>query len=166
MTDEVRLVDYHYIRIDEEVGAAADIVEALHDSGVNLLAFSGFPDGTGGSQLDFIPESADALVQVMDGMKLALSKRKSGFLVRGEDRPGAIAGILNKLARAGVHVTAMQAVSAGAGRYGALLWVEPRDVRRAQRALDAIEGAEDRDLVDVTSEASFPASDAPSWAGH
>jgi hypothetical protein len=48
---------------------------------------------------------------------------------------GACADFLGKLAAAKVNVTAVDAVSAGAGRYGAIFWVKPRDVSRAAKAL-------------------------------
>jgi hypothetical protein len=40
-----------------------------------------------------------------------------------------------RLADAKVNVTSLQAISAGGGRYGAILWVKPRDVRKAAKAL-------------------------------
>jgi hypothetical protein len=39
------------------------------------------------------------------------------------------------LADAKINITALQAVCAGAGRYGALLFVKPRDVKKAAKAL-------------------------------
>jgi hypothetical protein len=44
---------------------------------------------------------------------------------------------LRKLARAGVNVTAVDAVTAGRGRFGMILWVKPRDQVKAARALGA-----------------------------
>jgi hypothetical protein len=39
--------------------------------------------------------------------------------------------------RAKINVTAVDAVTAGAGRFGAILWVKQSDVNRAARALGA-----------------------------
>jgi hypothetical protein len=44
---------------------------------------------------------------------------------------------LQKLGDAGINVTAADAVSAGRGRYGMILWVKPRDYARAAKALGA-----------------------------
>ena len=57
------------------------------------------------------------------------------FLISGEDRPGAVAGLYEKLAAAKINVTATDAVCAGMGRYGAILWVKPRDVKKAAKVL-------------------------------
>ena len=70
-------------------------------------------------------------------MRMRLSAKKRCFLINGPDRRGAIAAHLRKLATAGIGVTAVDAVSAGNRRYGALLWVDPADYTRAARVLGA-----------------------------
>jgi len=58
---------------------------------------------------------------------------KPCFLAEGDDRPGAGAELMSKLAEAKINVTALQAISAGVGRYGAILWVKPRDVKKVAK---------------------------------
>ena len=53
------------------------------------------------------------------------------------DRPGALAENLGKLAVAGVNVTSVDALTAGQGRWGAVVWVAPEDVGKAARLLGA-----------------------------
>jgi hypothetical protein len=50
---------------------------------------------------------------------------------------GAVAELHRKLAEAKINVTAIDAVCAGADRYGAILWVTPRDVSKAAKLLGA-----------------------------
>src|SRR5258705_6189331 len=58
--------------------------------------------------------------------------------VRGQDdRVGAMAQLLSRLGTAGVNVIATSAGRTRPGRYGALLWVAPRDVRKAAETLGA-----------------------------
>ena len=40
-----------------------------------------------------------------------------------------------KLANAKINVTATDALTAGAGRFGAIVWVKARDVNRAAKVL-------------------------------
>lgn len=44
---------------------------------------------------------------------------------------------MRALAEAGVNVTAVDAVAAGAGRFGAILWVKPEDVKKTAKLLRA-----------------------------
>ncbi len=136
MADEIRKVDYFYVSVPDKPGEAARVLETLKEAGVNLLAFSGFPEGRR-AQLDFIPEDSAAFVRAARKAKLAISKKKTGFLVQGEDRLGAAAEVAGKLAGAGINVTAMTAIAAGAGRYGAILWVKAPDLRKAAKTLGA-----------------------------
>jgi hypothetical protein len=136
MADTVRRVDYFYIETPDKPGKGAKVLAGLRDAGVNLLAYTAFPRGRR-AQIDFIPEDSVAFKAVAKKAGLKLSAKKTGFLIQGEDRAGALAEIMAKLAAADINVTATDAVCAGEGRYGAILWVKPPDVRRAAKALGA-----------------------------
>jgi hypothetical protein len=137
MADSVRRVDYFYTELPNKPGEGAKALTALRDAGVNLLAFTGFPTGRK-AQMDFIPEDTAAFKAAAKRAGLKLSPKKTGFLIQGDDRAGAIAEIVEKFAAANVNITAMDAVSAGAGRYGAIMWVKAPDVRKASKLLAAL----------------------------
>ena len=136
MADTIQRVQYFYIEVPDKPGEGARVLSALKEAGVNLLAFSGFPKGRR-AQIDFIPADQAAFRAAVRKAKLKLVGPKTGFLVQGDDRVGAAAELMTKLADAGINVTAVDAVAAGAGRYGAILWVKPRDVNKAAKALGA-----------------------------
>jgi hypothetical protein len=137
MADVIRKVDYYYTTTPHKAGEATRILNALRVAGVNLLAFHGFPSARK-AQIDFVASNGAALVAAATAAKIKLSKPKSAFLVDGEDRPGALAGILAKLSAAKINVTAVTALSAGVGRYGAILWVKAPDAKKAAAALGAM----------------------------
>ena len=134
MSDAIRKVEYFTANVSNKPGAALSALKALRDANVNLLAFSGFPSA-GRAQIDFIPEDSAALKAAVKKAKLKLSSKKTGFLIQGSDRVGALLDTLDKLARAKINVTAMDAVSAGEGRYGAIFWVKPKDVAKTAKLL-------------------------------
>jgi hypothetical protein len=136
MADRVRKVDYFYVMVANRAGQGARVLDALAAEGVNLLAFSGFPSG-GMGQLDLVPEKSARLVRAANKLGLKLSKKKTGFLLEGKDRVGAMTKPLGKLAKGGISITAMDAVVAGKGRYGAIFWVKPKDVARTAKLLSA-----------------------------
>ncbi len=133
MAETVQLVDYFYVETPDKPGEAARHLAQLREAGVNLLAFSGFPKGRR-SQLDFIPADPAAFKAAGKKNKWKLVGPKKGFLIQGDDRVGAMADLLAILAEAKINVTATDAVCAGGNRYGVILWVKPRDVKRAAKA--------------------------------
>ncbi len=137
MAETVRKVNYFYIETPDKPGEGAKVLAALRDAGVNLVGFTAFPRGRWNAQIDFMPEDALAFQIAARKAGLKLSAKKTGFLIQGEDRPGAIADITGKLAAVNINVTALDAVCSGEGRYGAILWVKPADLRKAAKALGA-----------------------------
>ena len=136
MADTVKRVQYFYIEASNKLGEGAKVLTMLKDAGVDLLAFSGFPKGRR-AQIDIISANDTALRAVARRAKVKLVGPKSAFLIQGNDRIGAIANHMTALADVGINVTAIDAVGAGAGRYGAILWVKPRDVNKAAKTLGA-----------------------------
>lgn len=136
MADTVRVVEYFYLTAPQKPGVGAAILNELRHANVNLLAFTGFPAGRA-AQIDFVPEDPAAFRAAAKKAKWKLTGPKKAFLIAGDDRPGVVAEMLQKLADAAINVTAVDAACAGNGRYGAILWVAPRDVTKAARALGA-----------------------------
>jgi len=130
MADEIRRVQYFYTEVTDKPGEGAKALGALKEAGVNLLAFVSFPKGRR-AQLDFIPTDQAAFKAAAKKAKIKLVGPKTGFLIQGDDRTGAIADIVTQLADAKINITALHAIAAGTGRYGAILWVKPRDVNKA-----------------------------------
>jgi hypothetical protein len=129
-------VNYCKLMVPSRAGQALQILNALRDGGVNLLAFTGFPAG-GRAQIDLISDDVSGVRRVLKKHGWRPSATKRGFLVQGDDEVGAAARVVARLARAGISMTAMDAVTAGKGRYGMILWVKPHDYGRAARALKA-----------------------------
>jgi len=136
MASSIRKVDYFYTMVPNRAGQAAKILAGLAAADVALVAFSGFPAGKG-SQLDLVPADSAKLRSAARKMGIKLSKRKSGFLVQGDDRVGALTRIASALAVAKINITAIDAVTAGKGRFGAIFWVKPTAVAKAAKLLRA-----------------------------
>ena len=75
-----------------------------------------------------------------DALKLTNQGERAGFeldgpypalLVQGEDVPGALVDIHERLADGGVNVYASTGVSAGGGNFGYILHLRPADFDRA-----------------------------------
>lgn len=137
MTDMIRRVEYYYTTAPDKPGEGARLLGILKSAGVNLLAFTVFPSARK-AQVDFVPADPAAFVAAAKNAKIKLSRPKTAFLIEGDDRVGAVADTMRKLGAAKINVTAVDAVTAGIGRYGAILWVKPRDVKKAAEVLGAM----------------------------
>ena len=134
MADIVKKVAYFAMDVPDKPGEGTRVLGALAEAGVNLLAFTGFPSGRK-SQLDIIPEDVVMFKKAAKAAKIETRPQKFGILIQGDDRKGVVAGLLKTMAEKKINVTAIDAVSAGAGRYAAILWVESGDVNKAVKAL-------------------------------
>src|SRR2546426_9948998 len=104
MPDTIRKVDYYYITAPDKAGEGARVLGALRDAGVNLLAVHAFPSARR-SQIDVVPSDSAAFVNAAKAAGVKSSKPKTGFLVEGDGRGGAVAPLLHRVGRGGVDVT-------------------------------------------------------------
>jgi hypothetical protein len=127
-------VDYFYVEVPDKPGEGVRALSALKEAGINLLNFTAFPTSAGKAQLDLVTENGDALAKAAKGAGLTLSARKQAFFVQGQNRPGAAAEVLRKLADAKINVRAANG-SSGQGGFGLIIWVTPSDYNAAAKAL-------------------------------
>ena len=135
--DRVKKVNYCYVTVPSRAGNGAKILAELKNAGVNLVAFTGFPTKKGKAQIDLVAEDMAAVRRLAKTHGWRLSKTKKGFHIQGADTIGAVNRHMRRLADRKINVTAADAVSAGKGRYGMILWVKPKDFNRAARTLRA-----------------------------
>jgi hypothetical protein len=137
MAYRIRKVNYCYVTISSRAGKGIKVLNALKDAGVDLLAFHGFPLKGEKAQIDLVADDIAGIQKVAKANDWRLSKVKKGFLVQGDDEPGAVQKVLNRLAEKNISVIAVSAVAAGKGRYGMIMWVNPKNYIRAANALNA-----------------------------
>ena len=124
MADMIRTAHYFKVQVPDKPGEGARMLGVLGDAGINLLAFSGFPRNRR-AQLDFVVSDPTVFKQVAKQAKWKVQGPKACFVVDGDDRPGATADVLAKLAGAKINVTAIDAVCSGQGRFSGGLGMIP-----------------------------------------
>lgn len=134
MANLIRTAHYFKVTIPDKSGTLAHMLGPLHDAGVNLLALHAFPRNRR-TQVDVVPEDPTAFKNVVKPLKWKMQGPKACFLVSGDDRPGALVELTDQLASAKINLTAVTATAAGQGRFGAILWVKTRDVKKTAKVL-------------------------------
>jgi len=132
----IRKVVYFSMQVPNRPGVGLEMLKSIAKGRQNLLAFTGFPNGAK-AQVDFVPAKPVEFARGAKKAGVKLGKKKTAFLVQGEDRVGALVRVLDTLAKARINMVAMDAVTAGSRRFGAIFWVKPKDVARASRLLGA-----------------------------
>jgi hypothetical protein len=136
MADTVRKVEYFSVLVPNKPAQAFNVLSTLVSADINLLGCSGVERGRR-ARIDVVPDDPRRFRRVIKKAGLAFKPQKSGFLIQGKDRPGALAEHLRRLGDREVNVTGIDSLSAGEGRWGAIIWVENAAVRRAARLLGA-----------------------------
>jgi hypothetical protein len=137
MALNIRRVDYYYVTVHDRPGAAYELLSQLAAGDVNLLAFHALPIGPDRAQLTLFPERLDALAAVAERLGLVLDGPHPAILVQGDDQLGALADVHARLGHSQINVYASSGVTDGHGSFGYVLYVQPRDIQAAVRALGA-----------------------------
>jgi hypothetical protein len=132
MADLVRTAHYFKVEIADKPGTLAGALAPLREAGGNLLAVHAFPRSRR-TQVDVVPEDPTAFKAIAKAHKLKIQGPKMCLLVDGDDRPGALADLTDRLRSAKINMTAVTGLAAGQGRFGAILWVNQRDVKKAAK---------------------------------
>ena len=140
MADTVRKVEYFSISVPNTPAKAFGVLSTLVSSGIDLLACIGVQRGRR-AQIDVVPEDTRRFKLAVKKAGLTFTPEKSGFLIQGKDRPGALTGHLKKLGENRINVTGIESLSAGEARWGAIIWVEGEAVQRAAKLLGATASA-------------------------
>jgi hypothetical protein len=135
MALRIRPVEYFYVNVKDEPGAAYRILSQLSGLGVNLLAFTAIPTGPARAQLALFPENDGKLVAAARQAQLVLDGPHRALLVQGDDELGAFASVHQRLFEAGVDVYASSGVTDGRGSFGYVVYVREDQFDRAAAAL-------------------------------
>jgi hypothetical protein len=91
------------IEIENSPGALAEVAAAISDAGVNIAAATCL--GTGKqAELHILVPHAGAVRRLLGISHLAVTREREVVVVDVEDRPGVLADLTRKIARAGIDL--------------------------------------------------------------
>jgi hypothetical protein len=135
MKYKIRRVDYFYVAVKDEPGAAYQLLQQMAGLGVNLMAFAAVPTGPSTTQLTLFPEDSHALESVAKKAGMTLVGPHGAFLVQGSDELGALVEVHKKLYDANVNIFSSYGVTDGRTCYGYVIYVRPEEYEKAAQAL-------------------------------
>src|SRR3982750_2203542 len=91
------------IDIDNTPGALAEVAAAISDAGINIAAATCIGPGER-AELHILVPHAGAAKHLLGISHLAVSREREVVVVEVEDRPGVLADLTRKIARAGIDL--------------------------------------------------------------
>src|SRR5947209_12733723 len=91
------------IDVENSPGALAEVAAAISDAGVNLAAATCLGSGTR-AELHILVPHAGAAKHSLAISHLAVTREREVVVVDVEDRPGVLADLTRRIARAGVNL--------------------------------------------------------------
>jgi hypothetical protein len=91
------------IDIDNTPGALAEVAAAISDAGVNVAAATCLGPGER-AELHILVPHAEAVKHLLGISHLAVTREREVVVVEVEDRPGVLADLTRKIAKAGVDL--------------------------------------------------------------
>jgi prephenate dehydratase len=129
----VKRVDCFFLEVEDKPGVLAQVARQLRDEKINLKGLWGYSNAQGKGRIACVPQNNKKFV---DGAKrLGLSTtREAAFHISGPDKVGALCNVLDVLDKENININVLDAISFG-GRFGSYVWVDPKDVKAAAKAL-------------------------------
>ena len=91
------------IEVENKPGALAEIAAAVSDAGVNVAAATFLGDGDM-AEIHILVKYAEAARHSLAISHLAVTREREVVVVDVEDRPGVLADLTRKIAKAGVNL--------------------------------------------------------------
>ncbi len=136
MEFSVRAVQYFYVNTHDAAGAAYHVLSTFAERGVNLLAFTAVPSGDARAQFALFPEDPHQFTAEAHSAQIEFEGPHDALLVQGDDELGRLAGVHERLFKAGVDVYASSGVGDGRGAFGYVVYVREDQFDRAVEALE------------------------------
>ena len=121
------------VRLKNEPGALASLLETLAGAGVNVLGLCSWGAGAEGTAL-IVPDHPAKAKQALDAAKIAYELHPV-IVVPTEDRPGAAAAVCRKVAAKGINIDTCYASGVGPGARAATVVLRTHDNGKAKEAM-------------------------------
>lgn len=130
---DIERATYFVISTEDRPGQLARFSKQMAEHEINLAAVWSFGTGRGNAEIVAIPWNPYGFKRVIKEAGWAFREGPC-FHLTGEDRPGALADTLDRIAQEGINLHAVDTMGFGA-RYSAYVWCDENDVEKLRQVL-------------------------------
>ncbi len=135
MAAEILQIEYYTITVPGRITDASGLLSTIAAAGVDFHAFKAVPVEPNRTQFTLFAKNGSRLTGGAEQAGLNLDGPHPALLIKGDEEPGALAGIYRKLSQAGIQVHEASGIADINAGYGVLLYLSPEDCPRALAAL-------------------------------
>jgi len=129
----VKRVDCFFLEVEDKPGVIAQFARQLKDAKINLKGLWGYSNPQGKGKIACVPQNNKKFIDAAKKLGLAATQ-ETAFHISGPDKVGALCNVLDVLDKENINISVLDAISFS-GRFGSYVWVDPKDVKAAAKAL-------------------------------
>ncbi len=130
---DISRATYFVIGTEDRPGQLARFSKRMAEAEINLAGVWCFGTGRGNAEIIAIPRDPHAIKKAVRGSGWSL-KEGSCFHLCGEDRAGALADTLDRIAQEGINLYSVDGMGFES-RYSAYVWCDEQDVEKLRQVL-------------------------------
>ena len=130
---DIRRAEYIVISTEDQPGQLARFSKKILEYEINLEAVWSFGTGRGNAEIIAIPWDPNLFKKIAREAGWTF-REGTCFHLSGEDRPGALAETLDRIAQEGINLHAVDAMAIE-GKYSAYVWCDEQDVEKLRKVL-------------------------------
>jgi len=129
----VKRVDCFFWKVEDKTGVLAQFARRLRDEKINRRGLWGYTNNLGNGRIGCVPQNSKKFLDSAKRLGLTTVQR-TALHVSGPDKVGSLCKVLDVLEAAGVNIDTIDGMGFS-GRFGAYIWLDPKDVEKAAKAL-------------------------------
>ncbi len=136
MASEILQIEYYNITVKGQITDASQLLSTIADAGADFHAFKAIPLEPARTQFTLFAKDSSKMTEGAKKSGLKLEGPYSALLIKGDEKPGALAEIYKKLSQAGIQVREASGIADINAGYGVILYLDQDDCGKAVAALD------------------------------
>ncbi len=136
MASEILQIEYYNITVKGQITDASQLLSTIADAGADFHAFKAIPLESTRTQFTLFAKDSSKMAEGAKKSGLKLEGPYSALLIKGDEKPGALAEIYKKLSQAGIQVREASGIADINAGYGVILYLDQDDCGKAVAALD------------------------------